>query len=48
MTTEGKLVNRKLSLMELAEYLSNVSEACGTAKGRLHTKFGLLSESFIW
>lgn len=28
MTTAEKLVNRKLSLLKLAEYLSNVSEAC--------------------
>ena len=28
MTTAEKLINRKQSLMELAEYLSNVSEAC--------------------
>ena len=28
MTTAEKLINRKLSLLELAEYLSNVSEAC--------------------
>lgn len=28
MTTAEKLINRKLSLLELTEYLSNVSEAC--------------------
>ncbi len=28
MTIVEKLINRKLSLTELAEYLSNVSEAC--------------------
>jgi transposase InsO family protein len=28
MTTAEKLINRKLSLLDLAEYLSNVSEAC--------------------
>ena len=27
MTTAEKLINRKLSLLELAEYLSNVREA---------------------
>ena len=28
MTTQDKLINRKLSLLELAEYLQNVSQAC--------------------
>jgi len=28
MTTQEKLVRRKLSLLELAEYLNNVSQAC--------------------
>ena len=28
MTTQEKLVNRKLSLLELAEFLKNVSQAC--------------------
>ena len=28
MTTQEKLINRKLSLLELAEYLKNVSQAC--------------------
>lgn len=28
MTTQEKLINRKLSILELAEYLKNVSEAC--------------------
>ena len=28
MTTQQKLVRRKLSLLELAEYLNNVSQAC--------------------
>ena len=28
MTTQDKLVRRKLSLLELAEYLKNVSQAC--------------------
>ena len=28
MTTQEKLVRAKLSLLELAEYLKNVSEAC--------------------
>jgi hypothetical protein len=28
MTTEAKLIQRKLSLLELAEFLKNVSEAC--------------------
>lgn len=28
MTTQEKLVNRKLSILELAEYLKNVSQAC--------------------
>jgi transposase InsO family protein len=28
MTTEEKLIRRKMSVMELAEYLKNVSEAC--------------------
>lgn len=28
MTTEEKLINRKLSILELAEYLKNVSESC--------------------
>ena len=28
MTTQEKLINRKLSILELAEYLKNVSQAC--------------------
>jgi transposase len=28
MTTEQKLIKKKMSLLELAEYLKNVSEAC--------------------
>lgn len=28
MTTVEKLIRRKLSLLELAEYLQNISEAC--------------------
>lgn len=28
MTTQDKLINRKLSLLELADYLKNVSQAC--------------------
>ncbi len=28
MTTQEKLVKRKLSLLELAEFLNNVSQAC--------------------
>ena len=28
MTTQEKLVNRKLSIIELAEFLKNVSQAC--------------------
>ena len=28
MTTQEKLIKRKLSLLELAEYLKNVSQAC--------------------
>ncbi len=28
MTTQEKLIRNKLSLLELAEYLQNVSEAC--------------------
>jgi len=28
MTTEEKLIKNKLGLLELAEYLKNVSEAC--------------------
>jgi hypothetical protein len=28
MTTQEKLIRNKLSLLELAEYLKNVSEAC--------------------
>ncbi len=28
MTTEEKLIRKKLSLIELAEYLQNVSQAC--------------------
>ena len=28
MTTQEKLVRRKMSLLELAEYLKSVSEAC--------------------
>ena len=28
MTTQEKLVKRKLSILELAEYLKNVSQAC--------------------
>jgi transposase len=28
MTTQEKLINHKLSLLELAEYLKNVSQAC--------------------
>jgi hypothetical protein len=28
MTTQDKLVKRKLSLLELAEFLKNVSQAC--------------------
>jgi len=29
MTTHKKLIKRKLSLLELAEFLKNVSQACG-------------------
>lgn len=28
MTTEMKLIKRKMNLLELGEYLKNVSEAC--------------------
>lgn len=28
MTTKEKLIKRKLSILELAEYLKNVSQAC--------------------
>ena len=28
MTTQEKLIKRKLSVLELAEYLTNVSQAC--------------------
>jgi hypothetical protein len=28
MTTQQKLIQKKLSLLELGEYLQNVSEAC--------------------
>ena len=28
MTTQEKLINRKLSILELAEYLKNISQAC--------------------
>jgi len=28
MTTQDKLIKRKLSLLELAEFLKNVSQAC--------------------
>ena len=28
MTTQEKLINRKLSLLELGEFLNNVSQAC--------------------
>lgn len=28
MTTQDKLINRKLTLIELAEFLKNVSQAC--------------------
>jgi len=28
MTTQEKLIKRKLSILELAEYLKNVSQAC--------------------
>lgn len=28
MTTQNKLIKKKLSLLELAEFLKNVSEAC--------------------
>jgi len=30
MTTHDKLIKRKLSLLELGEFLANVSEACKT------------------
>lgn len=28
MTTQDKLIKRKLSLLELAEFLQNISQAC--------------------
>ena len=45
MTTQGKLVRRKLSLLELAEYLNNVSQAC-KVKGFSRQHFYDIKQAF--
>lgn len=45
MTNEEKLIKNKLTMLELADYLDNVSQACKIALGTEEIHFTVLKSS---